>query len=252
MGVNKALRDQAADILIAANSIDGSNFERVEKQLAMASKAVMALPAIPVLIYVAPIAGGLIGLSTLVTQATIAIPVSMLIMATGKSAVDATMDTKYLGGGWFCNFANESIDQVPEALYKATRVMWIPSAAALLASTPIGLGTLVGEPGVTIVAAKAGPLVYRAINLTVAYAFTARAVYAGFEARSKCVAALDQIKNADFSKETPEVIDAELTNAEKTCLSASIDLGFALWGTKRTFSDSSKLSKMAIRKNVTK
>ena len=134
-GVGPGLARALNDTMQTLNQIEAQQLEAGLKKLKAAERAAIAAPFIPVVIYAAPYAGGLVGpaFAGTVGASSAAAALTPLAMAYGSAALRATIAVTVEGRPADCMFYEALVERGSAAMFQAPFAAAMPPGGALLA-----------------------------------------------------------------------------------------------------------------------
>lgn len=230
LGAPAELRMKLRGIMSALLEIDSKNIDVGLSKVAMAEKAAIAAPFVPLVIYTAPAFGAMVSPGLGVTLAASGAAAKMalipIVFSLGSSVISSTVDTAFTGSNWWCNMGENIAVDGAASLSIAPFMAAIPSATSLVGA---GAGWVTGSSCL-------GTKVYGASNIALAVGFLGKAGGQGVNAVLDCRETLDGAMKLAEAAETENdliVLNQRIATATKQCLQGGIDISFAFVGTMR-------------------
>ena len=215
-GVGGKLRPAILDMIKIANVIEAQELQAGIAKLNAARNAAIAAPFVPLVIWAAPYAGGLIGpafaASAGSTSASMAL--TPLIFAAANATVHAAIDTSQVGGSFSCALYEQFVDKSSRALVQAPFMAAIPAGSMLLST-----GVAAASKGAVI-----AETAYGAINLSIASYTVFTGVKSGVQGLQECQKLLKAAEDAGNAGQMT-LVNARAADAYKACVQAGLDLG---------------------------
>lgn len=219
LGVGGKLRPKILEMLKVANAIEAQELQAGIAKLNAARNAAIAAPFVPIAIWAAPYAGGLIGpafaASAGSTSASMAL--TPLIFAAANATVHAAIDTSQVGGSFSCALYEQMVDKTSRALVQAPFMAALPAGSMLVSS---GVATVTGG-------AVLAETTYGVLNLSLASYTVFTGAKSGVQGLEECQALLKAAETAGQAGEM-SLVNARAADAYKACIQAGLDLGQAL------------------------
>jgi hypothetical protein len=221
-GIAKELKRALLEVTMQALQIDLANIESGQAKLDLAMTALLTAPLIPIALYVAPLAGGLLGpqIALVTAQAAVVLTLVPFAFAIGNAAITASIQAHHFGGDWSCWFLDAALQRSVEALYVAPYMAALPSAVA---SGGALVGAVTGLPALGVTA-------YGVLDLGVSVGFVAQMTRSGVTGLTECVEGLEHARQLADEVGEEDLVDAASAHALERCAQGGLDLGFAIVG----------------------
>ncbi len=215
-GVGGKLRPAVIDMIKVANLIEAQELQAGIKKLDAARNAAIAAPFVPIAIWAAPYAGGLIGpafaASAGSTSASMAL--TPLIFAAANATVHAAIDSSQVGGTFSCALYEQFVDKSSRALVQAPFMAALPAGSMLLSS-----GVTVASKGAVL-----AETAYGVFNVSLASYSVFTGAQSGVKGLQECQALLKSAEEAGKAGQM-SLVNARAAEAYKACTQAGLDLG---------------------------
>lgn len=221
-GISRDLHRSILQVTQQALEIDLRNIEAGIAKLDLAMTAVLMAPLIPIALYVAPMAGGLLGpqIALVTARAAAVLALVPFVFAVGNAAIQASIQAHHYGGDWSCWFLDAFLQKSIEALYTAPFLAAIP---AVVASGGALVGAVSGIPAL-------GVTTYGILDLGVAVGFVAQMGRSGVTGISDCLEGLEHAQQLADESGSEELVDSASAHALERCAEGGLDLAFAVVG----------------------
>jgi len=221
-GIGRELHRAILQLTQQALAIDLQNIEAGIAKLDLAMTAVLMAPLIPIALYVAPMAGGLLGpqIALVTARAAVVLALVPFVFAVGNAAIQASIQAHHFGGDWSCWFLDAFLQKSIEALYTAPFLAAIP---AVVASGGALVGAVSGIPAL-------GVTTYGILDIGVAVGFVAQMGRSGVTGIADCLSGLEHAQQLADEDGSQDLVDAASARALERCAEGGLDLAFAVVG----------------------
>jgi hypothetical protein len=220
-GVGEKLRTQLVTAQKILVDLEGESIKEGLSKLDSAQKAAIAVPFIPIAIWVAPYAGALMGpqWAPVIANAATTAAAMPLAFSVGSVAVSTTLHIAAGNTEYACDAYEQFVTRASGGLYAAAYAAW----------TPVIVATTAGTAAIAIPGAPAAATTYGVINLALASKSLVGMISSGVTGAKECLSEIEKVKgSASVSLDT---VNAAAGEALETCVTAGIDLGFAIVST---------------------
>ncbi len=220
-GIGEQLRTQLVTAQKILVDLEGESIKEGLSKLDSAQKAAIAAPFIPLAIWVAPYAGALMGpqWAPIIANAATTAAAMPMAFSIGSVAVSTTLHIAAGNTDYACDAYEQFVTRSSGGLYAAAFAAWTPVIAA----------TTAGTAAIAIPGAPAAATAYGVINLALASKSLVGMISSGVTGAKECFA---QIKLVEGSGTVNlDTVNAAAGEALEACVSAGIDLGFAIVST---------------------
>lgn len=204
-----------------ALAIDRRNLDAGLARLDLAFRAALVAPALPVLLYLAPVAGAWLGpaVAAATAKATATLALVPFAFALAGAAIEASIDASFHG---------ELGCHLVDALYqRGAAALW---SAPFLAAIPSLVVSGAGLAGLATSSAAVATTAYGVLNVGVALGFVGHLSVSGLSQLDACRRRLAEAQRLAESVDAVAAVDAAAEEALHLCADGGLDLSFAIVG----------------------